>query len=240
MKEKGISRNTLKIIAMGTMLADHIGALFTAPTSTANMILRGCIGRISFPLFVILFAEGFCKTKRPWIHIRDLAIFAILSEYVYDITLNMGAAMQKQNVMFSWLLGFCMLYVIKNIDEYMEKKTDPMDIIGHLTSNACIVLVFAMAAILFNVSYKYSGILSMAFGYYLFKYAKHGKIAAVSVTSTILFAAYKTPGVFLSIPIYMLYNENKKCMRTEAGKYAAYAFYPIHIAILHGVRTIIR
>lgn len=68
-----LSGSGLKIIAVITMLIDHIGAAF--PRYTASVILHigskrlmlytvmRFIGRISFPIFAFLLVEGFLHTR---------------------------------------------------------------------------------------------------------------------------------------------------------------------------------
>ena len=54
----GISTFTLKIIAMITMIIDHVGFLFFQDNHQTYIILRS-IGRISFPIFCFVLVEGF-------------------------------------------------------------------------------------------------------------------------------------------------------------------------------------
>ena len=54
----GICTFTLKIIAMFTMIIDHVGFLFFQDNHQTYIILRS-IGRISFPIFCFVLVEGF-------------------------------------------------------------------------------------------------------------------------------------------------------------------------------------
>ena len=89
-KKKGISGSTLKIIAVVTMLIDHIGAIIlmryimksgymdVAMSGDINVInawltenstlytwytVMRYIGRVAFPIFCFLLVEGFLKTR---------------------------------------------------------------------------------------------------------------------------------------------------------------------------------
>lgn len=87
MKPKGISQETLKLIACVTMLIDHIGATLVAPTDAiyyanvelytamawVNLVMR-CIGRIAFPIFCFLLVEGAHHTRNPRKYALRLAI----------------------------------------------------------------------------------------------------------------------------------------------------------------------
>ena len=99
----------LRIIAMVTMLLDHIGWNFIDDP----MILTW-IGRIAFPCYAFLLAEWFFfvfKDKRRLIkHLSTLIILAVISEPCYDL-LEFGpnvlsSFMESQSVMITLLLGF--------------------------------------------------------------------------------------------------------------------------------------
>ena len=79
-----LSRNQVKLIAMISMLIDHCGKAFCVPDSALYVIMRYAIGRMAFPLFLMLFIDGFYRTKRPWRHVIDLVIFSLLSEPGFD------------------------------------------------------------------------------------------------------------------------------------------------------------
>ena len=58
----GLSSFTLKIIAVVTMLIDHIAMAFLAQGSSLYMVMRS-IGRLSFPIYCFLLVEGFYHTE---------------------------------------------------------------------------------------------------------------------------------------------------------------------------------
>jgi len=70
----------LKIIALTTMLIDHVGAVSAGHIPFYFRI----IGRLAFPIFVYLIAEGFRHTRNPKKFLLRLFIFAIISEPFFD------------------------------------------------------------------------------------------------------------------------------------------------------------
>ena len=69
---RGISGSTLKIIAVISMLIDHIGASlliqelkyhYTAHLYQIYAVMRHLIGRLAFPIYCFLLVEGFNRTK---------------------------------------------------------------------------------------------------------------------------------------------------------------------------------
>ena len=98
----------LRIIAMSTMLIDHIWWNFIN-----NPILLTRIGRIAFPCYAFLLAEGFLfifKDKERFTkHISTLILLAVGSELCYDMLefgSNVAYYMESQNIMFTLLLWF--------------------------------------------------------------------------------------------------------------------------------------
>ena len=79
MEKKGLSQEALKSIACITMLLDHIGA-----TMVRGYTLR-IIGRIAFPIFCFLMAEGAYHTKNPRKYCLRLMIGMLLSELPFDL-----------------------------------------------------------------------------------------------------------------------------------------------------------
>lgn len=79
MPKRGLSQETLKIIACVTMLLDHIGATFCP-----GIGLR-IVGRIAFPIYCFLLAEGVHYTHSPKKYGLRLLIGALLSEIPFDL-----------------------------------------------------------------------------------------------------------------------------------------------------------
>ena len=73
-----LSGNQLKIIAAIFMVIDHVGLLFF-PT---NMFLR-ILGRISYPLFAFMIAEGAKYTKNKLKHFLMMFGLAVICQIVY-------------------------------------------------------------------------------------------------------------------------------------------------------------
>ena len=99
---------TIKIIALVSMLIDHAGAIMPEAFSFAPYganIFR-VIGRVAFPIFVYLIAEGFRHTKSPWKFLVRLGAFAIISEIPYDIAFNNGVNfLANTNIFYTLFLG---------------------------------------------------------------------------------------------------------------------------------------
>ena len=106
MERKGLSQEGLKVIACLTMLVDHIGA-----TMVSGYWLR-IIGRIAFPIYCFLLAEGASYTKNPKKYALRLLIGFLLSELPFDLAFRRKLTWDYQNVMLTLLLGFLAVQII--------------------------------------------------------------------------------------------------------------------------------
>lgn len=110
---KGISQEGLKAIACVTMLIDHIGA-----TLVPLMGLR-VIGRLSFPIYCFLLAEGIAHTKNPKKYALRLGIGALLAEIPFDLLFFGKLTLAHQSVMITLLLGFLMAMWARKLGNIM-------------------------------------------------------------------------------------------------------------------------
>ena len=110
-KYKCINSFILKMIAIITMVIDHVGAVLFP----MNMMFR-YIGRISFPLFVFLLVEGSIHTRKiSKIRIEDC--FYLLSFQKFRLILafsNETVNIHSQNVFWTLGIGLVMLDLIQN------------------------------------------------------------------------------------------------------------------------------
>ena len=126
-KYRCLSGSGLKILAIVTMVIDHIGATF--PRSTASVMLHigqkrlmlytvmRFIGRLSFPIFAFLLVEGFLHTRDRERYGIRLAVFAILSELPWNLLHADAWRYETQNVFFTLLLGYLGLCLIERIQK---------------------------------------------------------------------------------------------------------------------------
>lgn len=106
-RHRSSKNDVLKLIAMLTMLIDHIGVLFFPEIR----FLR-TIGRIAFPIFTYQLAIGYQKTHSRLNYAKRLSIFAVVSQIPYTF-LSKGAVAHVLhfNVLFLFLYGLLILFL---------------------------------------------------------------------------------------------------------------------------------
>ena len=228
-KCKGLSGSALKMIALITMMIDHTAVLifdkvdlafiplFTVGSEniTVYYICR-LIGRIAFPLYCFLLAEGFHYTKNRKKYGANLLIFAVLSEPAWNLAHSGKWFYGSQNVFFTLFFGFLAMY-------FYEKFRDEKIL--------CWTAVFAVFIFssFFCADYGLNGV-----GLILFMHVMRESKTARTVLGCLFFRIqWKVVPAFL---LMNLYNGKRGFIKGKIGKYLFYAAYPIHILILYFIK----
>lgn len=236
-ERRQLTTNTLKSIAILTMTLDHIGFGFYSylPTSV-YYILRG-IGRIAFPIFCFMIAEGMYHTSSRLRYCSRLFIFAVLSEIPYDLLgRNVLFNFSEQNVLFTLLAGALTIWGM----EALSGKGRHLSLLSFFLLFACCTIVT-----LCNTDYRYFGILYIVIFYFLRRnravmFGTFASVVTFSVIqNTIMFGS--TPFYFIGflailsiLPLSCYYG--KKGARSFFLKYWFYFYYPLHMLALYFIR----
>ncbi len=100
------SGHVIKGLAAGLMVIDHVGAVFFPQAS----LLR-YVGRLSFPLFSWLLAQGEQRTRQVYRYGLRLFAFGVITQPIYSALFNPGQLdnLAQLNVLFTLLLGLVTL-----------------------------------------------------------------------------------------------------------------------------------
>ncbi len=247
---KGISGSTLKLIAIITMLIDHIGAtivyrmlllraqsnlnvagwppfLITFVNSENLQTIYTClryIGRIAFPIFCFLLVEGFKYTRDKKQYGIRLFIFAFISEIPFDLSLASGISWKRQNVFFTLFLGYLTIVGIHFIGKKLAAK-NWQRVIGTIA----VVYVGMKIADFLRTDYASTGVFAIAILYLL----RNIKLAQLGAGALIFLYERTAPLAFIPIALY-----NGK--RGWKLKYVFYLFYPVHLMMLYWLCCLLR
>lgn len=231
-KFKILSGSALKMIAVVTMLIDHLGVYLIykfdfAKEALVNVgskditlyyIMR-LIGRIAFPIFCFLLVEGFVHTRNRKKYGINLLIFAIVSEVPWNLVHTNSWRYERQNVFFTLLLGYLGLCLVEKFKDQYGKQA-----IG-------LIALYIVAKFL-KSDYGLSGYALILIIYSL----RDSKVIQAIAGSCVLSSGWKAGIAF--IPINM-YNGKRGFIKGKVWKYAFYAFYPVHILTLYVIRNIL-
>lgn len=260
MRKKGLSQEGLKLIACVTMLIDHIGATLVIRSLTAipaagseyELLFRiyygmRIIGRIAFPIYCFLLVEGAWHTRSPKKYALRLFIGMLLSEIPFDLAFSpthlvyewkltiplLGFDPTFNSVMMTLLLGFGMLMCMKRTKGFWR---------------VAVILPFYILAEALDTDYSGMGILLIAV-FALTRGMEKEKLLRVIGCSVVLCSGMKDFqlfGVWISLESFALLAlipifcyDGRKLTSSKAVQWGFYLFYPVHIAVLAGLKWLI-
>lgn len=210
----------LKIIAIISMLFDHIGYIIFGNFSFMNYI-----GRLAFPIFAFGIAEGYSHTKDLKKYFLRLSIFALISQIPYMLFLNTIGGNFTLNILFTLILGLLTITVYEKIDNkflglLFVILCGVIGYFGHFDYGwfgIAVIFIFHIfkdKKILMNLSFIFAVIIN-----YMYNFITTSRIEYLFI---ILFCS-------LSLIPINLYNGKKG----KDMKYMLYIFYPLHLVVLY-------
>ena len=155
-KKRGIDSFTLHILAMLFMLCDHLWAtLFPAQEWMT------CVGRLAFPIFAFMIAEGCYYTSNVKKYMLRLFLFAIISEIPFNLIMGSSVFYPfHQNVLWTFLLGVLSIQIIEKARLQCCRNTDGIAFLFFSQENLDFFCGTACRAVLFECSYAGESVLS--------------------------------------------------------------------------------
>ena len=214
---------TLKIIALISMITDHIGYAFFP-----DQVWLRAVGRLAFPLYAFLIAQGFRNTSDVRKYMLRLAIFAVVSEAPFDLVISGRVfSLEQQNVFFTLFFG---LMAITLYDRFSREA---------IAGKAMLpVLICALAATLAGSDYGFYGVLMIFVFYVCRDRSLLVKWVFLLVLADVLLCylehcslAWSVVQLFElgALPMVLMYNGK----RGRKLKYFFYAAYPAHLMAIY-------
>lgn len=246
MKGFRVTAFTLKLIAITTMLIDHAGVVFSPLFDT--LPLRE-LGRISFPLYAYMIAEGCHKTKNIRKYMGRLMILAFLSEIPYDFlfeNVKLGNTFptvflefQSQNVFLTLTLGVFAIHIYQlfcklslSVSETGAQQKRP----GYRWLGLFCAVMIACLCELLRSDYGSVGVL-LIFALYLAPKRYQQALIMTAFMAVLYLPSISTYyiGIFafamISVVLVLFYNgkQGRTC------KWLFYSVYPLHLILLVAV-----
>ena len=238
MREKlKLSSEALHALAMGLMLCDHMWAMLFPAAEWMT-----CIGRLAFPIFAFMTAEGYTRTHDIRRYMLRLLTAALLSEIPFNLMYG-GSVLYPyhQNVLWTLLLGLALLYLIDRARERLK---------GLAATAVCALLVLLGFALGYAAMLDYygAGILTvMMFRFFPCRGGRNflcqlvcmyvlnvsllgGYYYEISIFGFKLALVQQSFAILALAPIW-LYNGRRETS-DRFFKHFCYAFYPAHMLLL--------
>lgn len=238
-----ISSAGLHILAMGLMVCDHMWAMLFPAAEWLT-----CAGRIAFPIFAFLIAEGYAHTRNLRRYLLRMLVWALLAEVPFDLMYG-GTIFYPyhQNVLWSFLLSLLVIALI----ETCRSRFQPVPAALLSAGAALLGTVLGFAAML---DYYGVGVLTVLTFHFFrgrnWKYRLAQFICLYLLHVELLGGFYYSVQIFgfqleivqqglallALIPIWLY--QGRQGLRNKAFQAFCYAFYPVHMLLLFVVREL--
>ena len=216
MKKTGlISETELKILAMVSMVLDHVGDLFFPGVLWLRMA-----GRIAMPVFSFCIAEGYAHTRDRKRYLLRMGLFALISEIPFDLAFEGRIGFGHQNIMLTFFLSILALELFDRIRGGKDPRRERFSI-GRTLLHADYTCFAVVAVFLFYVFRDAHPAVRCGTG-----------VAFLALTRTM---SYYCATGFSFIPL-ILYNGK----RGRGLKWLFYAFYPGHLLVLYLLQVLLQ
>lgn len=222
-----LSGNQLKILAVISMTIDHIGAYLFPQFG----ILRA-IGRLAFPIFAYMLAEGAKYTKSRARYLFTMTLSALLFQIAYF----MAFGSLRQCIFVTFALSVILICAL-------DKAKD--GVLDSVIALAALLGVFFITNLLpkvlhdtdFRIDYGFIGVLLPVLIY--LGANKTQKLFLLTMGLILLSASSSTVQwcSLAAVPFLTLYNGKRG---RRGMKYFFYIYYPAHLAIIYLIRWFLR
>ena len=228
-KKLGLTNNQLKIIAAISMLLDHIGLIIYP----SNVIFR-ILGRIAFPIYAFLIAEGCKHTKNKKKYLGLIAAMGIAFQIFYFIFMND----LYQGILITFSLSISLIF---SIESFIKNKAISNRILMSIVVLGILFITLVCPKLFweygFALDYRIWGVTLPALMYFV--KGKYAKVIFCAIFLGIMaFFSYRIQWyALLSVPLIAIYNGERGKAKM---KYFFYIFYPLHLVIIYGIAILIQ
>ena len=243
MKESrfGITSAGLHLLGMAIMLMDH--AYVTIAPSHQWLTW---VGRIAFPIFAFLTAEGYFRTKNFKGYLGRMFLFALLAEIPFNLMCSGGSSAfypLHQNVLFTFIIALLMMRCLDKVRDKFQNKaalvmfgSGAVLLVGMLLGNFLFVDYYGAGVVTVLVFYFFherkwwAFLLQAACLYYINVEMLAGLYVPVELFGQTFELHQQLLALLALIPIWF-YN-GRKGKESVLFRFGCYFFYPAHILLL--------
>ena len=222
LKKGFMTSNMLKLLAIVSMLIDHVGLMLLD-----NYYPMRVIGRLAMPIFAFLIAEGCTYTKNKCRHFFEIFLLGAFCQ-----TVSFIGGRTKLNILLSFSVSILLIYVTQYAMKNKKFIPLPFIFLGILY----IVVRRFLPQVGVTFEYGFYGMLIPWFAFI----PKNKWLKIISFTLGLLLLcriSYRMQlySLFALIPVIFYNGERGKFK----FKYAFYIFYPLHLFVIYAIKDII-
>jgi len=223
MKKGLLTGNALKIIAMLSMLFDHAAIILFG-----NFEPFRIIGRLAFPIYAYLIAEGCRHTSGKFLYfLRVFALGALCQIVFYFVDKSLYL-----NILLTFSVSIPMVYFLN-----YAKKNALFTLLFLAVLAALWVFVQRLSVYGITFDYGFFGIMLPV----LLSVTDNRREKALLAFFGLFIIAQSYGGnqmwSLLAVPLLLLYNGKRGKLDLKTF---FYVFYPLHLAILWGLQYLVR
>lgn len=239
----GLSGFVLKVIALTSMTADHIGYMLFPSAEWLRII-----GRLAFPIFAYVLAEGCRYTRNPYRRLIIITALGVICEIVYGIY----SGGWYGNIMLQLAVSVGLLTLLKEgkkalFGEVVNKK----NAVIYFASFAFGVVGAGVFCHFVGFDYGFAGVMTpVLVGLFDFRSLNPPELLKKLDNFFLRLALFAGALVWLSLSMRMtvqpwcllalvpiaLYNETPGKIKL---KYFFYLYYPLHLLIIAGISFLV-
>lgn len=219
----------IQFLAFALMVINHVG-LFLLDD---NQLLRG-IGRLSFPLFALVFSWRLSimmesnPQRSMYSNFVRMIFVGLIAQWLF---FNMEYNAYALNIMF--LFSLCLFVILLCIDE--------REFFGIKIAHRFVIAAFTLYFFSERVDYDYGGVFLILGLFSYFRWREYYGLFAALVGIATMSSAFDPPVVFLSIPVafFILKLKPGKFNMNKIHPMFFYWAYPAHILVIGVVAAVI-
>lgn len=228
MERIGLTNNQLKVIAMVSMVLDHIGVALFPEVEWLRIL-----GRLALPIYAFMIAEGCRHTKNMWRYFGSMAFLAAICQLVYFFA--MGSLYMCILVTFSLSIALIgLLKQAQNNHAFFWTLLLMLGVCGAFF--LCEILPGRLPHTDFQIDYGFLGVMIPVCVYATKDRA--GKMTVMLLSFVCMATIYG--GVqwwaLLAVPLLLLYNGRRGKWKM---KWFFYFFYPVHLVVIYGISLLL-
>ncbi len=242
--KRGLNRDTIKYIAMFTMLLNHISTIFMPSNDPLAVFFRniGYFTAISMCYFLV---EGIKYTRSQKDYGKRLFIFALISQIPFSIAFTSSGIIGHTplNMFFTLFICFC---VVKTLQGDNSKISKTFTILGLVFLS--LFCDWPFMAPIYTMLFVWAGgnktkiklsfaVCTVLFGSFVYSNNVLRGVAGNALIYSVIFGMLGT--LCSAIVISFFYNGKRMENWQNFSKWFFYLFYPVHLMVLGGIRLIL-